>query len=125
VSFDEEVRVDSVHVSSGVIKLGPGGQISGPVTLTNGLIEVRGARVSGPVRLKRGRLEVLGGSVLAGGLEVDNPGPTPRDSTYVAIHAGASVAGPVIAKGLVRLVVHPGANVGEAQFSGNSPEFLD
>jgi hypothetical protein len=60
-----------------------------------------------------------------GGLEVKTSSPAFQDSSYVVIRAGARVAGPVHTEGIVRLVVEPGADVAQAEFSGNLPAAWD
>ena len=122
VVLQEDVQVPAVTVTSGTIELGRGAVVTGPLRLTSGLVKIAGARVGGQVQIVRGRLEVDRGSVLEMGLRAVNPGSSLRDSTYVVIKSGARVAGTVEVSGSARLIVEPGADTSEADFTGFAPE---
>ncbi len=121
VEMDDEAQAGAVEIKNGHLELGEAVEIGGPVNLANGMIEVRGARVGGPVTLVRGRLEVYSGSELAAGLQVEVTGTASWDSTVVFIHGGSRVAGQVITRGVVTLVVETTADVADAEFVGNAP----
>jgi hypothetical protein len=124
VDLGPDVQVRAVSVVDGTVRLGQGARLQRGASVVNGLLAVQGAQVSGPVRLTRGRLEIDSGSQLTGGVQVENIGRLPQDSTYVVIHAGAHLRGEIRTRGHVRLLVHAALDTTGVQFVGNRPEFI-
>ena len=121
IELGDSVSAVALDVGNGLIRLGHGARVSGAVELNNGLIDLDGGRVDGPVSLVRGRLEARAGSLLAGGVRVDNPSPLPGDSTIVIIRNGAAVRGAIAIEGHARLVIEAGADTAGVRLSGLAP----
>jgi len=121
IELGDSVSAVALDVGNGLIRLGRGARVSGAVELNNGLIDLDGGRVDGPVSLVRGRLEARAGSLLAGGVHVDNPSPLPGDSTIVIIRNGAAVRGTIAVAGHARLVIEAGADTAGIRLSGSAP----
>lgn len=121
VELGDSVSAVALAVGNGLIRLGRGARVTGAVGLSNGLIDLDGGRVDGPVSLVRGRLEARAGSLLAGGVRVDNPSPLPGDSTIVIIRNGAAVRGAIAVEGHARLVIEAGADTAGVRLGGSAP----
>lgn len=122
VELGDSVSAAALDVGNGLIRLGRGARVTGKVELNNGLIDLDGGRVDGIVSLVRGRLEARAGSLLAGGVRVDNPSSLPGDSTMVVIRSGAAVRGEIAVEGHARLVIEAGADTTGVRLRGAAPQ---